>query len=207
MSQVFKIHPNNPQLHLLRQAAQRLMKEALAVYPTDSAYALGCQLTNKTGIQRLRQIRQLNPKHPLTLACRDIAEVAQYAQLDDPTFRLLKAYTPGPYTFLLPATKQVPKYLTQMNQKKVVGIRVPGHPILHTLLEMLDAPLVTSTLILPGAELPLLEPEAIRDMLGRRVDLIIDGGPCGLELTTIIDLASGYPKIIREGKGDITPFQ
>lgn len=207
MSQVFKIHPNNPQLHLLRQAAQQLMKGALAVYPTDSAYALGCQLTNKEGIQRLRQIRQLNPKHPLTVVCRDIAEVAYYAQLSDPTFRLLKAYTPGPYTFLLPATKQVPKYLAQMNPKKVVGIRIPDHTILHTVLEMLEVPLVTSTLVLPGAELPLLEPETIRDMLGRRVDLIIDGGPSGLDLTTIVDLVDGYPKIIREGKGDVTPFK
>ncbi|WP_010597181.1 L-threonylcarbamoyladenylate synthase [Rickettsiella massiliensis] len=207
MSQVFKIHPRNPQLHLLRQVAQQLMKGALAVYPTDSAYALGCQLTNKEGIQRLRQIRQLNSKHPLTVVCRDIAEVAHYAQLDDSTFRLLKAYTPGPYTFLLPATKQIPKYLAQMNQKKVIGIRIPDHIILHDLLEMLEVPLVTSTLILPGAELPLLEPEAIHDMLGRRVDLIIDGGSSGLDLTTIIDLVEGYPKIIREGKGDITPFK
>lgn len=205
VSQFFKIHPDNPQLHLIRQAACLLIKGGLIVYPTDSAYALGCQMNNKVGIQRLRKIRELDGRHSLTLLCRDLSELAMYAQTENPIFRLLKANTPGPYTFLLPATNEVSK--TIMNTKrKTVGVRIPDNKIVHALLEMLDQPLVSSSLILPGADLPLLEPEAMRDMLGKRVDLIIDGGPCGLEPSTVIDLVDGLPRIVRKGKGDITPF-
>jgi tRNA threonylcarbamoyl adenosine modification protein (Sua5/YciO/YrdC/YwlC family) len=206
VSQFFKIHPENPQLHLIRQAATLLQKGGLIVYPTDSAYALGCQLTNKAGIQRLRRIRELDDRHYLTLLCRDLSELALYAQLENPIFRLIKAYTPGPYTFLLPATNEVPRYLLNA-KRKTVGVRIPDNKIVHALLEMLDTPLVSSTLILPGADLPLLEPEAMRDMLGRRVDLIIDGGPCGLEPSTVVDLVDGLPRIVRKGKGEISPFQ
>lgn len=205
VSQFFKIHPDNPQLHLIRQAASLLIKGGLIVYPTDSAYALGCQMNNKVGIQRLRQIRELDDRHSLTLLCRDLSELAMYVQVENPIFRLLKANTPGPYTFLLPATNEVSK--TIMNTKrKTVGVRIPDNKIVHALLEMLDQPLVSSSLILPGADLPLLEPEAMRDMLGKRVDLIIDGGPCGLEPSTVIDLVDSLPRIVRKGKGDITPF-
>lgn len=205
MSQLFKIHPDNPQLHLIRQAALRLMKGGLIVYPTDSAYALGCQLNNKVGIQRLRLIRELDDRHSLTVLCRDLSELAFYAHVENPIFRLLKANTPGPYTFLLTATKEVPRHLMDV-KRKTIGVRIPDNHIVHALLEMLDQPLVSSTLILPGADLPLLEPEAMRDMLGKRVDLIIDGGPCGLEPSTVIDLVGSLPQIVRKGKGDITPF-
>lgn len=207
MSQFFKIHPDNPQLHLIRQAAKVLQEGGLVVYPTDSAYALGCQMNNKTGIQRLRRIRELEDKHCLTLLCRDISEVATYAQLENPIFRLLKANTPGPYTFVLPATmSEVPRSVMNM-KRKTVGIRIPDNKIVHALLEMLDGPLVSSTLILPGSDLPLLEPEAMHDMLGKRVDLIIDGGACGIEPSTVVDLTGNLPTIVREGKGDTAPFQ
>ncbi len=206
MSQLLKIHPENPQLHLIRLAANTLMKEGAIVYPTDSAYALGCQLGNKKGLQRIRQIRQLKDQHCLTLLCRDISEMAVFAQLENPIFRLIKANTPGPYTFLLPVTSHVPRYLVNVRRKSI-GIRIPDNKIVHALLEMIDQPLVSTTLILPDMDLPLLEPEAMCDILGKRVDLVIDGGFCGLEPTTVIDLSSNTPEIIRCGKGDIKPFQ
>lgn len=206
MSQFLKIHPENPQLHLIRLAANMLMKEGVIVYPTDSAYALGCQLGNKKGLQRIRQIRQLKDQHCLTLLCRDISEMALFAQLENPIFRLIKANTPGPYTFLLPITSHVPRYLIN-SKRKTIGIRIPDNKIVHALLEMIDQPLVSTTLILPDTDLPLIEPEAISDILGKRVDLVIDGGFCGLEPTTVIDLSSNTPEIVRCGKGDIKPFQ
>jgi len=206
VSQFLKIHPENPQLHLIRLAANTLMKEGVIVYPTDSAYALGCQLGNKKGLQRIRQIRQLKDQHCLTLLCRDISEMAVFAQLENPIFRLIKANTPGPYTFLLPVTSHVPRYLVNVKRKSI-GIRIPDNKIVHALLEMIDQPLVSTTLILPDTELPLLEPEAMCDILGKRVDLVIDGGFCGLEPTTVIDLSRNTPEIIRCGKGDIKPFQ
>jgi tRNA threonylcarbamoyl adenosine modification protein (Sua5/YciO/YrdC/YwlC family) len=206
VSQFLKIHPENPQLHLIRLAANSLMKEGVIVYPTDSAYALGCQLGNKKGIQRIRQIRQLKDQHYLTLLCRYISEMAVFAQLENPIFRLIKANTPGPYTFLLPVTSHVPRYLVNV-KRKTIGIRIPDNKIVHALLEMNDQPLVSTTLILPGSDLPLLEPEAICDILGKRVDLVIDGGFCGLEPTTVIDFSTNIPEIIRCGRGDIKPFQ
>jgi tRNA threonylcarbamoyl adenosine modification protein (Sua5/YciO/YrdC/YwlC family) len=206
VSQFLKIHPENPQLHLIRLVANVLMKEGVIVYPTDSAYALGCQLGNKKGLQRIRQIRQLKDQHFMTLLCRDISEMALFAQLENPIFRLIKANTPGPYTFLLSVTSHVPRYLINA-KRKTIGIRIPDNKIVHTLLEMIDQPLVSTTLILPDSDLPLLEPEAMRDILGKRVDCVIDGGFCGLEPTTVIDLSTNTPEIIRCGKGDIKPFQ
>lgn len=206
VSQFLKIHPENPQLHLIRLAANSLMKEGVIVYPTDSAYALGCQLGNKKGLQRIRQIRQLKDQHCLTLLCRDISEMALFAQLENPIFRLIKASTPGPYTFLLPVTTHVPRYLIN-SKRKTIGIRIPENKIVHALLEMIDQPLVSTTLILPDTDLPLIEPEAISDILGKRVDLVIDGGFCGLDPTTVIDLSTNTPEIIRYGKGDIKSFQ
>lgn len=206
MNQFLKIHPENPQLHLIRLAANMLIKEGVIVYPTDSAYALGCQLGNKKGLQRIRQIRQLKDQHCLTLLCRDISEMALFAQLENPIFRLIKANTPGPYTFLLPVTSHVPRYLIN-SKRKTIGIRIPDNKIVHALLEMIDQPLVSTTLILPDTDLPLIEPEALSDILGKRVDLVIDGGFCGLEPTTVIDLSSNTPEIVRCGKGDIKPFQ
>jgi tRNA threonylcarbamoyl adenosine modification protein (Sua5/YciO/YrdC/YwlC family) len=206
VSQFLKIHPENPQLHLIRLAANLLMKEGVIVYPTDSAYALGCQLTNKKGIQRIRQIRQLKDQHYLTLLCRDISEMAMFSKLENPIFRLIKANVPGPYTFLLPFTPQVPRYLVN-SKRKTIGIRIPENKIVHALLNMIDQPLVSTTLILPDSDLPLLEPEAMCDILGKRVDLVIEGGFCGLEPTTVVDLSAQTPQIIRCGKGDIKPFQ
>jgi tRNA threonylcarbamoyl adenosine modification protein (Sua5/YciO/YrdC/YwlC family) len=206
VSQFFKIHPNNPQLHLLRQVATLLMKGGLIIYPTDSAYALGCEISNREGIQRLRRIRKLDDRHSLTLLCRDLSELARYARLENSVFRLIKANSPGPYTFLLPASSEVPRYISN-TKRKTVGVRIPDNKIVLALLEMLDKPLISSTLILAGSDLPLLEPEAMRDMLGNQVDLIIDGGPCGLEPSTVIDLVDGWPRVVRKGKGDIAPFQ
>lgn len=205
MSQFFQIHPENPQGHLIREAVAVIRRGGVVVYPTDSAYALGCQMGNKQAIERIRRIRQLDEKHNLTLVCRDLSELSTYAQFDNATFRLLKNYTPGPYTFILKATNEVPRRL-QHPQRKTIGLRVPNHLVTQALLEVLDEPLISTTLQLPNASSPIIEPEAARDLLGHQVDLIIDGGACGLESTTVIDLVDGIPRIVRQGKGDVTPF-
>jgi tRNA threonylcarbamoyl adenosine modification protein (Sua5/YciO/YrdC/YwlC family) len=205
MSQFFQIHPKNPQRHLIRAATNLLHAGGVIVYPTDSEYALGCEIDQKAAIDRIRRIRQLDEKHYLTLLCRDLSELSTYANFDNSTFRLLKAHTPGAYTFILRATREVPRRL-QQSGRKTIGLRIPNHPVTLALLEALDQPLISSTMILPGAEAPLIEPAAMRDILGNKVDLVIDGGPSGLEPTTIIDLADGAPRIIRHGKGDPTPF-
>ncbi|MDF1827681.1 MAG: L-threonylcarbamoyladenylate synthase [Legionellaceae bacterium] len=206
MSQFFAIHPDNPQSRLLREAANVLSKGGLIVYPTDSGYALGCILGNKSGLERIRKLRELNKDHNMTLVCRDLSELGTYAQVSRPIFRLLKAFTPGPYTFILNSTREVPRLMLHP-KRKTLGLRVPEHVIALALLECLDAPLVSSSLILPGSDTPLSEPEAIRDVLGHQTDLIIDGGYCGAEPTTVVDLTGDYPVIIREGQGDPTPFQ
>lgn len=205
MSQYFQIHPENPQRHLLLQAVEIIKNGGVIVYPTDSAYALGCLIGNKEALMRIRQIRQLDEKHNFTLMCRDLSDISQFAKVDNPTFRLLKAFTPGPYTFLLKATREVPKRLMHP-RRKTIGLRIPSNNIAHGILDALEEPLMSSTLILPGMELPLIEPEAIRDILGKQVDLIIDGGYSGIEQTTVVDLVEGTPKVIRFGKGDATPF-
>lgn len=205
MSQFFQIHPVNPQGHLIREAVAILRRGGIIVYPTDSAYAIGCQMGNKQAIDRIRHIRGLDEKHHLTLLCRDLSELSQYAQFDNTSYRLLKANTPGPYTFILRATSEVPRRLQHPN-RKTIGLRVPDNKIAQALLEMLDEPMLSSSLILPNSETPMIEPQAMYDMLGHVVNLVIDGGPCGLEPTTIIDLVEGNPVVVREGKGDITPF-
>jgi len=206
VSQFFNIHPENPQGHLIREAAAIVRRGGVIIYPTDSAYALGCQINDKQAIERIRQIRQLDEKHHLTLVCRDLSELSYYAQFDNATYRLLKTNTPGPYTFILKATKEVPRRL-QHPKRKTIGLRVPDNAIAQALLESLDEPLISTTLILPGQAAPIVEPQTVRDLLGRRIDLVIEGGACGLEPTTIIDLVDGTPRIIREGKGDISPFK
>ena len=205
MSQFFQIHPKNPQVHLIREAIVIIRSGGVIIYPTDSGYALGCQMGNKDAIQRIRQIRQLDEKHHFTLICRDLSELSTYAEFDNSMYRLLRAHTPGPYTFILRATHEVPRRLMHP-KRRTIGLRIPDQPITSALLEMLDEPLISSTLILPGQDSPLIEPQAMRDLLGNKVDLIIDGGPCGLEPTTIIDLVDGPPRIIRVGKGDPKPF-
>lgn len=206
MSQFFAIHPDNPQARLLRQAATIVEEGGLIVYPTDSGYALGCNLGNKSALDRIRQLRHLDKNHNMTLVCRDLSELGKYAKVSNPIFRLLKAFTPGAYTFILNATSEVPRLMLHP-KRKTLGLRVPENVITSALLECLDAPLMSTTLILPGATAPLSQPEAIKDLLGKQIDLIIDGGDCGHEPTTVIDLTGDYPAIVRVGKGDPDPFK
>jgi len=175
------------------------------VYPTDSGYALACQIGNKTALERIRRIRKLDEKHHFTLVCRDLSELSTYAQVTNNVYRILKVHTPGPYTFILPATREVPRRLMHP-KRKTIGLRIPDHKIALALLEILDEPLMSTTLTLPGEEIAFLEAQAIRDVLGNQVDLIIDGGSCGLEPTTIIDLSGEEPVILRKGKGEVEPF-
>ena len=206
MGQFFAIHPDNPQARLLRKAATIIEDGGLIVYPTDSGYALGCALGNKSALERIRRLRQLDKNHNMTLVCSDLSQLATYARVSNPIFRLLKAFTPGSYTFILNATNEVPRLMLHP-KRKTLGLRVPENLITLSLLECLDAPLMSSTFILPGATAPLGEPEAIRDLLGDQVDLIIDGGQCGQQPTTVVDLTGEYPVILREGKGDPEPFR
>ncbi|MEP3856185.1 MAG: L-threonylcarbamoyladenylate synthase [Porticoccus sp.] len=200
MSQFFTIHPENPQLRLIRQAVEIVRAGGVIVYPTDSAYALGCQIGDKKALDRIRQIRQLDKHHNFTLMCRDLSELSAYAKVDNQVFRLLKTYTPGPYTFILDATAEVPRRLMHP-KRKTIGLRVPGNPIALALLEELGEPLMSVTLIMPTDEYPLTDPYDIRDTLEHHVDLIVDGGYCGLEATTVVDLSGEVPQITRQGVG------
>lgn len=206
MSQFFAIHPDNPQARLLRKAVTIIEEGGIIVYPTDSGYALGCQLGNKAALERIRRIRQLDKNHNMTLICRDLSQLGTYAKVNNSIFRLLKAFTPGAYTFILNATSEVPRLMLHP-KRKTLGLRIPDNVITLSLLEGLEAPLMSTTLILPGAKAPLSEPEAIRDLLGQQTDLIIDGGNCGHEPTTVVDLTDDHPVILREGKGDPEPFR
>ncbi len=200
MSQFFHIHPDNPQLRLIHQAVEILRGGGVIVYPTDSSYALGCLMGNKTAMEKIYRIRRLDDKHNFTLVCRDLSEISSYAKVDNSAYRMLKALTPGPYTFIFKATHEVPRRL-QKKKLKTIGIRVPQHTIAHALLEHLKEPLMSSTLILPGEELPMIEPEEMRERLQHDVELVIDGGNCGYEATTVIDMVEGYPQVVRAGKG------
>lgn len=200
MTQVLNIHPDNPQLRLLRLAADAIRQGGVVVYPTDSAYALGCQMGDKKAVDQIRQIRNLDEKHNFTLVCSDLSSIATYAKVDNPTYRFLKAHTPGAYTFILEATHEVPKRL-QHPKRKTIGIRIPDHAVAQALLKELGEPIMSVTLILPGDEEPLSDPELIIERLNNRVDLIVDSGNCDLMPTTIIDLTSGEPTILRQGKG------
>lgn len=205
MTELFQLHRDFPQRHLLLKAVAIIRRGGVIVYPTDSGYALGCRMGEKDALARIRQIRHLETKHHFTLVCRDLSELATYAMVNNSVFRLLKAYTPGPYTFILPATKELPKRLLHP-KRRTIGLRVPDHPIAQALLELLEEPLMSTTLIVPDTKIPLIEPEAIRDLLGKQVDLVLGGGYCGLERTTVVDLSEETPKVIRTGKGDPTPF-
>lgn len=205
MSQIFAIHPDNPQARLLRQAVQIVRSGGLIVYPTDSGYALGCHLGDKKALERIRKLRDLDKNHNMTLVCRDLAEVGTFARVSNSAFRLLKSFTPGAYTFILPATREVPRRMLHP-KRRTLGLRVPDHNIALMMLEYMEEPIMSTTLILPNATAPLSEPEAIKDILGTQVDLIIDGGHCGLEPTTVVDLTGDFPVVLREGKGDIRPF-
>ncbi len=206
MARYLVIHPENPQPRLVRQAVDMLRQGAVMAWPTDSAYALGCHLGDKAAVDRMRRIRQVDEKHNLTLVCRDLSEIATYARVDNRLYRLLKAVTPGPYTFILQATREVPRRMMHP-KRRTIGIRIPDHPIAQALLEALGEPIISTTLILPGDEHPLTDPEDIRERLDPQLDLIIDGGNCGLEPTTVVDLTGEVPVIVRRGKGDPGPFE
>jgi tRNA threonylcarbamoyl adenosine modification protein (Sua5/YciO/YrdC/YwlC family) len=205
MSQFFTIHPDNPNPRLIRQAATVLRDGGLVVYPTDSCYALGCHLDDKDAVTRIRQIRQLDEQHHLTLMCRDLSEISRYARVDNSKFRLLKSNTPGSYTFILEATREVPTRL-QHPKRSTIGIRIPDHPVALALLEELGEPMSSSTLILPDEAWPLNDAGHIRELLEKKVELVIDGGAVGADFTTVIDLTGGAPVLLRRGKGDIAPF-
>jgi len=205
MAQYFRVHPDNPQKRLLRQAVEIVRRGGVIVYPTDSAYALGCQLGERSALERIQRIRALDEGHHFTLACRDLSELSSYAMVSDRVYRLLKAHTPGPYTFVLPSTRQVPKRLLHPKQK-TIGLRVPEHRITQALLEELGEALMTTTLILPGESLPLCDPEDIAQKLGKHVELVIDGGSGGLVPTTLIDLSGDAPVVLRSGRGDAAAF-
>jgi tRNA threonylcarbamoyl adenosine modification protein (Sua5/YciO/YrdC/YwlC family) len=206
VSQFFQIHPENPQARLIRQAVDIIKAGGVVVYPTDSAYALGCHIGDKNALDRIRRIRKLDSKHNFTLVCRDLSEIATYAKVSNAAYRLLRHTTPGPYTFILQATSEVPRRLMHP-KRKTVGLRVPDNAIAAALLADLGEPLMSVTLILPGDELPLMDPYDIRQTLEHDVDLVIDGGYCGLEPTTVVDLADETPVVTRVGKGDIAPFE
>lgn len=205
MSQLFHLHPKDPQRRLLRQAADCLRRGGVIVYPTDSCYALGCHLGDKEAMERLARIRQTDRHHHFTLVCRDLSEIARYARVGTWQYRLLRANTPGPYTFLLQATREVPRRL-QHAKRSTIGIRIPDHPVPLGLLEELGEPIMSSTLLLPGDDLPMTDAGEIHERLGRSVDLVLDGGNCGLEPTTVVDLAGEAPVVVREGRGDPAPF-
>lgn len=202
----FILHPDNPQSRLLRQAVSIIQNGGIIVYPTDSGYALGCGLGHPDACDRIRRIRQLKQQHYMSLVCFDLSELAEYAKVSRPIYRLLKAFTPGAYTFILEASVKLPKMMYQP-KRQTLGLQVPTHSVTRALLEMLEAPLMSTTLALPGIDVPLSEPQAIAELLGKQVDLILDVGTCAHEPTTVVDLSSDYPKILREGKGDIRPFK
>lgn len=206
MSQFFYIHPDNPQARLIKQAAELVRQGEVIVYPTDSGYAIGCQMEDKSALDQLCRIRQIGKEHNFTLMCRDMSELSVYAKVDNVAFRQLKNNTPGPYTFVLKATREVPRRL-QNPKRKTIGIRVPDNIIALALLEELNEPLMSTSLILPGESLAESDPDEIRDKLEKQVGLIIHGGYLGEQPTTVIDLSDGEAVIVREGSGDISPFE
>ncbi|HNO74536.1 MAG TPA: L-threonylcarbamoyladenylate synthase [Nitrosomonas mobilis] len=205
MAQFFSIHSQTPHLRLIRQAVDIIRQGGIIVYPTDSCYALGCQLGNKDAMERIRSIRNVDEKHHFTLVCRDLSEIATFAKVDNTQYRLLKSTTPGSYTFILNASREVPRRL-QHPKRHTIGLRIPEHPVAHALLTELDEPILSSTLILPDDELPLNDAPEIRQRLEHQVELILDAGSCGTEMTTVVDLTGNTPEIIRTGKGPLTPF-
>lgn len=201
MAQYFEIHPETPQKRLIHQAAEVVRNGGVIAYPTDSSYALGCHLDDKTAAERIRRIRRVGPDHNFTLVVKDLSEIAQYARVENDQYRMLKAMTPGPFTFILPATREVPRRL-QHPKRKTIGIRVPDYPIVLALLEELQEPLMSSTLIMPGETMPMSNPETIRERLQHEIDLVIDGGGCGMEPTSVIEWTGATPRLSRQGKAD-----
>lgn len=205
MSQYFAVHPTHPQPRLIAQAAAIIRAGGVIAYPTDSCYAIGCHIGDKEAMQRLRTIRKVDDKHHLTLMCRDLSEIATYAQVDNVQYRLLKKLTPGSYTFILQASREVPRRLLHP-RRKTIGMRVPDHAVAHALLAALGEPLLSATLILPGDALPLNDAQEIRERLEHALDLVLDAGSCGIDPTTMVDLSGAAPQLLRQGKGSIEPF-
>jgi tRNA threonylcarbamoyl adenosine modification protein (Sua5/YciO/YrdC/YwlC family) len=205
MSIYLQLHPVSPQRRFVRQAVAALRDGAVIVYPTDSCYALGCHIGDKAALERIREIRQTDREHHFTLVCRDLAEVGKYALVENWQYRLLRAYTPGPYTFLLKASRETPRRLKH-ERRGTIGLRVPDHPVTAMLLEELGEPVMSSTLLLPGDELPLTDAKEIYERLGRSVDVVLDGGNCGLTPTSVIDLSGESAVVMRKGRGDVSPF-
>lgn len=202
MAQFFSVHPEQPQPRLIRQAAELLREGGVLVIPTDSTYALAVRVGDADALERIRRIRRVDERHHLTLMCRDLSEIARYARVDNAQYRLLKSATPGSYTFILEGTKELPRRVLHP-KRKTIGLRIPQHPVVQALLAELDEPVLTSTMILPGEEEPLTDPDEIRSRLEREVDLVIDAGPCGAEMTTVVDLSGGAPELVRAGKGEL----
>lgn len=206
MTQRLNIHPVTPQKRLVQQVVAALRGGGLIVYPTDSCYAFGCQMGARGAVEAIERIRRTDRHHNFTLICRDLSEVAAYGRVEDWAYRLLRAHTPGPYTFILPATRETPRRL-QNPRRRTIGVRIPAHPVPGAILAALGEPLMSSTLLLPGDELPITDPEEIWSRLAGQVEIMIDGGNCGVEPTSVIDLTGSYPIIVREGKGDTTAFR
>jgi tRNA threonylcarbamoyl adenosine modification protein (Sua5/YciO/YrdC/YwlC family) len=206
MAKYFDVHPDNPQPRAISQIAQSIREDALIAYPTDSCYALGCRLGSRDGIERIRSIRQLDNRHHFTLVCQDFAQLGQFVHVDNDVFRAIKASTPGSYTFILPATKEVPRIL-QHPKKKTVGVRIPDHVVTQALLTELGEPLLSSTLLLPDEEEPMTQGWEIKDRLDHVLDAVVDSGDCGTEPTTVIDFSDGEAEIVRRGAGDVTRFE
>ena len=205
MSQYFQLHPDNPQPRLIRQAGDIVRAGGVLAYPTDSAYALGCHIGDRGALDRIRRIRRLDDQHNFTLVCRDLSELASYARVENAAYRLLRRHTPGPYTFILRANSEVPRRLKHP-RRKTIGLRVPDNAITLALLHELQEPLMSVTLIMPGEEYPPLDPAEIRERLEHEVDLVIDGGHCGVEPTTVLDLTGPAPRLMRQGRGGAEPF-
>lgn len=202
MSQFLQIHPDNPQARLVHRVVDILRDGGVIVYPTDSGYALGCHIGDKAAMERIYRIRQLDDKHNFTLVCRDLSEISIYAKIDKAAYRMVKSLTPGPFTFIMMATREVPRRL-QNPKRKTIGLRVPDNKIAQAILAEFNEPIMSSTLILPGQELPETDPYDIREQLEHQVDLVIDGGYCGIEPTTVVDVVSGEAEVLRYGKGDV----
>jgi len=205
VAKLIEVHPSDPQPHRVQKIVERIRDGALIAYPTDSSYAFGCRIGDKKPIERIHRIRRTNKNHNFTLVCADLSEISVYARVDNWAYRLIKSLTPGPYTFILRATRQLPKML-QNPKRRTIGIRVPDHPLVTAMLAELGEPIMSSTLSLPGDELPLTDPMEIEERIGHQIDLIIDAGPTGIEPTTILDLSAGSVEVLRAGRGDITQF-
>lgn len=205
MSQLFQIHPQNPQQRLINQAVDIIHKGGIVIYPTDCAYVLGCHLGDKSALEKIKRIRNLTDKHNFTLVCRDLAEISTYAKVDNKAYRLLKAHTPGAYTFILKATSEVPRRLLHP-KRRTIGIRIPDNQIAMALTETLKEPIMSTSLIMPNETIPLIDPYEMREILQHQVDLVIDGGYCGMEATSVINLINDIPEIIRKGAADTKDF-